>query len=195
MRKYAEWVIVSCVLGLLVLGLPGAAQAAELRLGVDGLWMPLSFQTLEAESASLDPEHELGSFGASLHASMGLEIFSMGLKVNYFNQSVSLGAQDTRQTELDINLLARIGVPETGLGFFAEAGPTTNPTFDYVGYNVGAGMMFDVLEAPLFALNLGVMGQYINVAEYEVTHSGDLKTTASLSEGRVMLFVGFDFVL
>lgn len=194
MRKYAEWVMVFCVLALGMFGLPGAAQA-ELRLGVDGLWMPLSFQTLEADAASLDPRHEMGSFGVSLHGSLGLEIFSMGLKLNYFNQSVSLGDEDTRQTELDINLLARVGVPETGLGFFVEAGPTTNPGFDYVGYNVGGGVMYDVLDAPLFALNLGLMGQYVNVAEYELTYGGDIEATASLSEGRVMLFVGFDFVL
>jgi hypothetical protein len=174
---------------------PRNADAA-LRLGVDGLWMPLAFQNIEDDKAELDSDHELASFGVAAHANLGFDIFSLGLKVNYFSQSITFPGTvlsgESRFKELDINLMGRIGIPATDVAIFAEAGPTTNPGFDYFGYNFGAGIEYDLLGLPLLDLNVGAMGQYVNVSDVEFSFGG-LEKKANVSEGRLMLFVGADF--
>lgn len=191
MRKYAIWMVALLTAGFVTLAAPNDADAA-LRLGADGLWMPLAFQNVEGDNTKLDNDHDLASFGASAHLNLGFDIFSLGLKVNYFNQSIAFTNGDDRFEELDVNLMGRIGIPATDVAIFAEVGPTTNPGFDYVGYNAGAGIEYDLLGMPLLDLNVGAMGQYVNVSDVDFSIDGT-DTQASVSEGRAMLYLGVDF--
>jgi hypothetical protein len=154
--------------------------------------MPLSFQNIEGDNAELDSDHDLASFGGSVHGNMGFDIFSLGLKLNYFNKAIDFEGGGDRFEELDINLMGRIGIPTTDIALFAEVGPTTSPDFDFFGYNVGGGVEYDLLGLPLIDLNLGVMGQYVNVSDVDFTING-VEESANLNEGRVMLFLGVDF--
>lgn len=192
MRHKISWMVGLFAVGFVMMGAPKNADAA-LRLGVDGLWVPLAFQTFEEKDAELDSNHEMASFGGSAHAAMGFDILAVGLKVNYFNQAVSFtGGEDSRLEELDINLYGRVGIPTSDLAVFAELGLSTNPGFDYAGYNAGAGLTYDLLGLPLLDFNLGAMGQYVNVSETDLSISGN-EAGPSLSQGRVMLFLGVDF--
>lgn len=192
MRKYSVWMIALLVAGFVTLASPKNADAA-LRLGADALWMPVTFQNFEGEGdTELDSEHDLASFGLSAHGNLGFDIFSVGLKVNYFSQAVAFEGGDDRFEELDINLMGRIGIPTTDFALFAEVWPTTSPGFDYFGYNAGAGFEYDLLGLPLVDLNVGAMGQYVNVSDVEFSISGT-EEKANISEGRVMLFLGVDF--
>ncbi|QDG51964.1 hypothetical protein FIV42_14815 [Persicimonas caeni] len=193
MKKYSVWMVALLAAGFVLTAAPKDADAA-LRLGADGLWMPLAFQNIETEEANaeLDSDHDLASFGVSAHGNLGFDIFAIGLKLNYFNQAISFADGDDRFEELDINLMARVGIPTTDIAFFAEAGPTTSPGFDYFGYNVGGGVEYDLIGLPLIDLNLGAMGQYVNVSDVDFSING-VEETASVNEGRVMLFLGVDF--
>lgn len=191
MRKYSVWMIALLVAGFVTVASPQKADAA-LRIGADALWMPLAFQNIEGDDTELDSDHELGSFGFSGHGNMGFDIFSLGLKINYFNQAISFAEGEDRFQELDINGMARVGIPTTDVAFFAEGGLTTSPDFDYFGYNVGGGVEYDLLGLPLIDLNVGAMGQYVNVSDVDFSING-VEETANLNEGRVMLFLGADF--
>ncbi len=191
MRKYCVWMIALLTAGFVMTAAPNNADAA-LRLGADGLWMPLAFQNVKDGNATLDSDHKLASFGVSGHGLMGFDIFALGLKVNYFNQAIAFAKSDSRFEELDINLMGRIGIPTTDIALFAEVGPTTSPGFDYFGYNAGAGVSYDLLGLPLLDLNLGLMGQYVNVSDVKFSIDG-VDTSTNLNEGRAMLFLGVDF--
>lgn len=191
MRKYCVFLIALLTAGFVMTAAPTKADAA-LRLGADGLWMPLAFQNIKDGNTTQDSNHKLASFGVSGHGLMGFDIFALGLKVNYFNQAIAFSNSDSRFQELDVNLMGRVGIPTTDLAFFAEVGPTTNPGFDYVGYNAGGGLSYDLLGMPLLDLNLGVMGQYVNVSDVKFSIDG-IDTSTNLNEGRVMLFLGMDF--
>ena len=192
MRKFTSWMFALVAAGLVMTAAPTDADAA-FRIGADGLWMPLTFQNIEQDDATLDTDHDLASFGVSAHGNMGFDIFSLGLKINYFNQAIDFeGEENVRYEELDINLMGRLGIPATDFALFAELGPTTSPDFDFFGYNVGGGFEYDILGLPLFDLNLGAMGQYVNVSDVDFSIEG-VEETANLNEGRVMFFIGADF--
>ena len=191
MRKNIRWMIAFLAVGFVMMGAPKDADAA-LRLGVDALWIPLGFQTLESGGTKFDTEHEMGSGGLSAHAAFGFDILAVGLKVNYFNQAISFPGGDERFEEIDFNLYGRVGFPTTDLAVFAEVGLSTNPGFDYAGYNMGAGLTYDLLGMPLLDFNIGAMGQYVNVSESNLDIGEDV-SKPSLSQGRVMLFLGIDF--
>ncbi len=196
MRKYSVWMIALIAAGFVTFSAPQDADAA-FRLGADGLWMPVAFQNIEGDAtdAELDSDHELGSFGVSAHGNLGFDIFSVGLKLNYFNQSVAFENADDRFEELDINLMGRIGIPTVDLAVFAEGGVTTKPdfSFDYVGYNVGAGLEYALISLPFIDLNAGLMGQYVNVSDVDFTIMEGVEETANLSEARGMVYLGVDF--
>ena len=194
MRKYSVWFVALLAAGFVLTSAPKEADAA-FRLGADALWMPVAFQNIEDSNAELDSDHELASFGASAHANLGFDIFSIGLKLNYFNQAVAFAGTDDRFEELDINLMARIGIPTVDLALFAEGGLATNPSFDYFGYNIGAGIEYALISLPLLDFNLGVMGQYVNVSDVEFTIQDGVHETANLTEGRGLVYLGVDFGL
>jgi hypothetical protein len=191
MRKYTLW-----MLGLIVaLGVtfaqPNDAEAA-FRLGADAIWVPASFDSVDDELAS-DPDHNLASFGMAAHGNLGFDVFSLGLKLNYFNQGIEFeGAEAERQHELDINAMARIGIPAVGLGLFAEGGLATNPGFDYFGYNIGGGLEYAVFSVPTLDFNLGLMGLHSSISDYELTFNG-VEATTNLTQTRLMAFIGIDF--
>ena len=192
MRKYTLWMLGLIAIAGITFASPTKADAA-FRLGADAIWMPMAFQNVDGEGeTSLDSEHELGSFGGAVHGNLGFDIFSLGLKVNYFNSGIQFDQGDGRFEEVDVNLMARIGIPTVDLAFFVEGGPTTDPGFDTFGYNVGGGAEYDLLGLPVVGLNLGVMGQYVNVSDVDFGISG-IEETANISEGRLMVFLGVDF--
>ncbi|MFP4597671.1 MAG: hypothetical protein ACOC9J_02370 [Persicimonas sp.] len=192
MRKYTLWMLGLIAIAGITFASPTKADAA-FRLGADAIWVPMAFQDVDSEGeATLDSDHELASFGGAVHGNLGFDIFSVGLKINYFNTGIEFDEGDARFEELDINLMGRIGIPTTDIAFFAEAGPTTSPDFDYFGYNVGGGVEYDILGLPLIDLNLGAMGQYVNVSDVDFDISG-IEENANLSEGRIMIFLGADF--
>lgn len=195
MRRFSTAIVALISFGLLSIALPARADAL-VRVGVDGIWMPLAFHSFEEDQATLDSSHEMASFGFSAHGTLGFDIFSAGLKLNYFNQSVAFEDEDQRLTELDMNLLMRIGFPQTPVALLFEGGASTNQGLDYFGYNIGAGVTVDLLGAPGMALNLGLMGQYVNLSEVSLDFGDvDEPELLSLSEGRVMVFLGFDFYI
>jgi hypothetical protein len=187
------------VAGFVTLASPQKADAA-FRIGADAIWMPLAFQNIEDDNTELDSDHDLASFGGSAHANLGFDIFSVGLKLNYFNKGVDfdetldLDGDGDRFEQLDVNLVGRIGIPTTDVALFAEGGLTTSPDFDFAGYNVGGGLEYALFGVPLVDFNLGAMGQYVNVSEVDFSIAG-LEKTTSLSEGRFMLYLGVDFSL
>jgi hypothetical protein len=187
------------VAGFVTLASPQKADAA-FRLGADAIWMPVAFQNIEDDDSELDSSHELASFGASAHGNLGFDIFSVGLKLNYFNKAINfnktldLDGGDDRFQQLDVNLMGRIGIPTTDAAVFAEGGLTTSPDFDFAGYNVGGGLEYALFGVPLVDFNAGLMGQYVNVSQVDFSFAGIEKTT-SLSEGRLMLYLGVDFSL
>ncbi|AWV90258.1 hypothetical protein [Bradymonas sediminis] len=191
MRTKISWMIAFLAVGFVTVAAPKDADAL-LRLGVDALWIPLATQTIEEDGVVLDSNHELASFGASAHGAIGFDIFALGLKANYFNSAISLPGETTRLEQVDLNLYGRVGFPTTDLAVFVEGGVTTNPELDYAGYNGGLGLTYDLAGKPFFDLNLGVMGQYINVAETEALLE-DEQWAPSLSQGRLMVFLGMDF--
>lgn len=191
MRKNISWMVAFLAVGFVMMGTPKDADAA-LRIGVDALWIPLGFHSIGDDDAKLDSEHDLASFGASAHAAMGFDILAVGLKVNYFSNSISFPGGDTRFEEIDFNLYGRVGIPTTDLALFAEAGLSTNPGFDFAGFNAGAGLTYDLLGMPLLDFNVGAMGQYVNVSESDLSIGGN-EAKPSFSQGRVMLFLGIDF--
>lgn len=196
MKKFCVWMVALLAAGFVLTSAPKDADAA-IRLGADALWMPVASQNIEddATEVELDSDHELGSFGVSAHGNLGFDIFSVGLKLNYFNQSVSFADGDDRFEELDVNLMGRIGIPTVDLAVFAEGGLTTKPdlSFDYVGYNVGGGLEYALIGIPLLDLNLGLMGQYVNVSDVDFTLRDGVEETANLSEARGMVYLGIDF--
>lgn len=192
MRKLTLLVVGLVAMAGVTLAAPSDADAA-LRFGGDLIWMPVAVQDVETDQASLDSSHDLQSFGLSAHGNLGLDVFSLGLKVNYFNQAIDFDTEsDDRFQEVDVNLMARVGIPTTEMALIGEGGLTTNPGFDFAGYNVGAAFEYDLLGLPLFDLNLGIMGQYVKVQEIDLTFDGE---AADFSTGRGMLYIGGDFSL
>lgn len=181
-----------CVAGLfaavlLVMMLPSKADAA-VRLGADVIWMPVASSSVSGGNVEVDSNHKLASFGAAAHGGLGFDIFSVNLKLNYFNQGLDIAADnDVRKDQLDINAMLRFGIPTVGLGIFGEAGGSMSLDYDGFGYNAGVGVEYAVVSPPMLDLNVGMMGQYVNVPQSINDNSTDLESF------RGMLFVGVDF--
>lgn len=157
---------------------------AELGVGGDLLWIPASTQELERAP---DADHGKKSLGISANAkllSLPLLPFSMGLKLNYFNEGLELQGQSKRRNQLDVNGMARLSLP---LGFkaFGEGGLSLNTDFSGVGYNVGLGAEYTFLEVAIVELNLGAMGQYVKVPT-------NILNDRKVESRRIMVFVGAD---
>jgi hypothetical protein len=178
------------VFGASSLAAPSDANAF-VRLGADGIWVPLAGSQVTQQGAELDSSHELSSFGASAHANLGFDAFSAGLKLNYFSEGMEFEAdgEKVRRNELDINAMARFGIPKTKLGLFAEGGASMSTQFDGVGYNVGLGAEYTLVSAAILDFNAGLSGQYVNLPAEINGISTDNKTF------RGMVFLGVDFGL
>ncbi|MFB6262103.1 MAG: outer membrane beta-barrel protein [Bradymonadaceae bacterium] len=171
---------------LLVAG-PSSADAA-LRLGVDGIWIPAASTHVEARDANLDTDHGFGSFGAAAHGYLGPEIFSAGLKLNYFNEGMQVsGAANERRNEFDVNAAVRVGIPKIGLAFYGEAGPSFSTDYDGFGWNAGIGGEYMFNLGPSFQLGPGIEGQYVKLPALINGSSTDHEI------GRLMVTLNFDF--
>lgn len=195
-RRLASLTVALFAFGFAFLGTAQPAHSA-VRLGVDGIWVPLSADQVESGDTSLDSSHKVSSFGASAHAGVGFEIFSASLKLNYFNEGLEVedkgsdgeSSSSVRRDQVDINAMARIGVPATKLGLFAEGGGSLSTSFDGLGYNIGLGAEYGVFSIPLLTFNVGIEGQYVNLPANLNGASTDNKTW------RGLFFVGVDFGL
>ena len=163
----ARLIVVTLGVGLLVAAAPRPADAA-LRLGVDGHWMPAATSKLESDSAAVGGNHEIDSFGASVHGNLGFNVFSVGLKLNYFNEAFKLKADNVtsmvRRRQLDVNGMLRVGVPSTKLGIIGEGGLTVSPDFNGIGYNITAGAEYSIVSLKVLHLSLGAEGQYAKLS-------------------------------
>ena len=193
MNKSAlNWLLVTVGLGLTLTAAPQTASAA-IRFGVDGIWVPLATSSVEKGNRSLDSTHKVASFGASAHGGMGFNIFSMNLKLNYFNDALELetddgeGQKSVRRNQLDINAMARVGVPGVDIGIFGEGGASMSTEFDGLGYNFGLGAEYGLFSLPLMTFNIGLEGQYLNLPATLNNASTDSKSI------RMMMFLGADF--
>jgi len=193
--KIATVSVALLAFGYVFLGTAKPAHSA-VRLGVDGIWVPVSADQVESGGTSLDSDHKLSSFGASAHGGVGFDIFSVSLKLNYFNEGLEVeekgeesSTSSVRRDQVDINAMARIGVPATKLGIFAEGGGSLSTNFDGLGYNVGLGAEYGIFEIPLMTFNVGLEGQYVNLPARLNGSSTDNKT------GRLLVFLGVDFGL
>ena len=192
-QKSAVALLASVGFGLVFFATPQKADAA-IRFGADAIWVPLAADTVESGSRELDSDHKIASFGGAIHGGLGFNIFSMNLKLNYFNEGLKLtesGSTDSvRRDQLDINAMARIGVPgPVKLAFFGEGGASLSTDFDGLGYNVGLGAEYTLVSAGPVGLNLGTEGQYVNLPAKLNNSSTDNKST------RLLFYLGADFGL
>ncbi len=191
-RHLLNGLLATAGFALAMVAAPTNADAA-FRLGVDGIWVPVSADNVESDSQSteLDSSHKLDSFGGAVHANIGFDIFSIGLKGNYFNEGMEVDSTGVRREEVDINAMARIGVPGVSLGVFGEAGLSINPdpAADGIGYNAGLATEYTIVSPAIIDLNVGLEGQYVNLP---TSLHGNATTDKSV---RFMTFVGVDFGL
>ena len=188
MRKLTGWMV--ALLAASTVLLTASDASAAFRLGIDGMWVPVAAPTVEGDGFSTDPDHDMASFGAAGHALIGFDLFSTGLKLNYFSSGFQAEGADTqRQNELDINAMARIQIPTTQLAFWAEGGLATTTDFETFGYNVAGAVEYAIFHTMLLDLNLGVMAQYYRLPEIDV---GSVEQV-ELTEVRGIAFIGFDF--
>lgn len=188
MRKLMGWMVALLVASTIFLT-PNDASAV-FKLGVDGMWVPVAAPSVEAGGFSQEPDHDMATFGAAGHALIGFDLFSTGLKLNYFSSGFEAeGGETERQNELDINAMARIQIPTTQLGFWAEGGLATTTDFETFGYNVGGAVEYAIFHTLLLDLNLGVMGQYMRLPEISVGSVDQVE----LTEVRGIVFLGVDF--
>ncbi|MFW5966250.1 MAG: hypothetical protein ACOCV2_01975 [Persicimonas sp.] len=195
MRKLTLWMLGAVVALGCTLAVPQTADAA-IRLGADAIWVPMSYKDVDFEErdAAADPSHNMNTFAGSAHASMGIDLFSLGLKLNYFNNGIQFEEGSERYAQYDVNALARVGLPGTNLALFTEGGLTSNRSLDFGGFNVGAGAEYTAFSLPMMDINVGAMGQYVNVSEVELEFGGDEeKDLATVQEGRALIYVGADF--
>ena len=178
------------VFGATSLAAPSEADAF-VRLGADGIWVPVAGTQVSQGDAKLDSSHELASFGGSIHGNLGFDAFSAGLKLNYFSEGMELEAdgEKVRRNEVDINAMMRFGIPTTKLGLFAEGGASMSTKFDGVGYNIGVGAEYTLVSAAILDFNAGLSGQYVNLPAEINGISTDNKTV------RGLIFLGVDFGL
>lgn len=191
-RNVLNWLLVTVGFGIAMVGAPQSSDAA-IRLGADGIWVPVAADSVESPSQTLDSTHKLSSFGGSIHGGIGFNLLSVGLKLNYFSNGMELeqeqtsGTADVRRNQVDINAMVRLGVPVTKLAFFAEGGASVSTNFDGVGYNAGLAAEYTLFSLPLIDFNAGLEGQYVNLPAV----LNDTETDSN--SGRLLLFVGADF--
>lgn len=191
MRRMSTTLLAMFIAGAFTLvAFPDEADAA-VKLGVDAIWVPLSADTVERGGTELDSSHNVASFGGAAHANLGFDIFSLGLKLNYFNEGLKIEGTSgsNRRNELDINAMVRLGVPATKLAFFGEGGASVSTKFDGLGYNAGAGAEYTIFSLAVVDFNLGVEGQYVTLP---IVSQGQSQTKRS---GRLNVFFGGDFGL
>ncbi len=189
-RRVLNWLLVMAGCGLVMTAAPSDADAA-FRLGGDVIWVPVAANSVQVGNTEFDSQHQIDSYGGAIHGNIGFDIFSLGLKLNYFNEGVELASTTERREEVDINAMGRLGVPATSLGIFGEAGVSFNPDSDSdgVGYNAGLGAEYSIFSMAVVDFNLGVEGQYVNISESIGNQS------ATNESFRLMTFVGADFGL
>lgn len=157
MKRYMVWMIALFVSATTLVASPSDADAA-FRIGADVKWLPLSSETAEIDGQALDADRALDTLGVGLRFMLGLDIFSLGAKANFTAHSFE--DDDLNFSELNVNAIARIGIPVTNLAVFAEVGPSLSLNYGGIGYNAVLGVEYDLLGLPLLDLNLGVAGQY-----------------------------------
>lgn len=192
--RYPGPVLAALLVGTFALAVPQDADAFA-RLGVDGIWVPVAWQQVDAGDRDLGASSTPGSFGASVHGGLGFKAFSAGLKLNYFNEGMRVndvendggGRETVRRDQFDINAHARWGIPSTKIGLSAEIGPSLSTKFDGVGYNAGAAFEYGIIDAPLVTLNAGLMGQYVNLPALINNQETDNQSFKGL------LYIGADF--
>lgn len=186
--KKATLIAATLFFGLAAFATPRPAQAA-FRLGVDGIWVPVSAERVESGDTKLDSSHKVASFGGAVHGNIGFDIFSIGLKLNYFNEGLELENEGVRRNQVDINAMGRVGIPATKFGIFAEAGGSLSTDFNGLGYNAGIGAEYSIVKTPLVSLNFGSEGQYVNLP-------ADINGTKTDNKSfRLLVFLGADFGL
>lgn len=161
------------------------AQAAT-RFGVQGQWFPAVINTNEGTYD--DAEREVLSLGVGAFGLFGADLFSLGFKVNYTMMDLEADVLD--YSHVDANAMVRVGLPASPMALWGEVGPSFAMDYDGVGYNVGAGLLVDVLAMPMVELNLGLGGQYVSLP-LEKTGFKELKT----EELRLMVVLGFGISL
>lgn len=188
--------LITPLIGLLcaaaaLIAAPADADAI-VRLGLDAEYVPISYDQL----AYLDYDGHQASapagFGAALHLNLGVDVFSIGPKLNLRRRSYQDSAFD--YTELDLNAMIRVQFPSTDLAMFAEGGAAMALNFGGVGYNAGLGLEYDITGAPLFDLHIGFAANYRDLpSERAVGADPKVATTTRGITGTV--FIGVDFSL
>ncbi len=186
MKKCTVWMI-ALFLSFGVAAATAETAQAGLRLGFDVKWVPLSTDTIDEEDDD-DVTRNLGTMGFGARAMFGFEIFTVGLKINYLSNRFT--DSQFNYGELNTNIVGRVGLPIVDLAIFAELGPAFTTSFDQLGFNTALGIEYNVVGLSAFELYVGLAGQYVNLGlDLGNADTQDLEST------RLLVIVGFDFVL
>ncbi len=176
---------------LAVISVPDRADAL-VNLGVDGIWVPVAADSVQTDQEQFSAQHEADSFGGSVYGNVGVDEFSIGLKLNYFNEGLivdgdSIEGDKRRPHQMDLNANAILAVPKTNLRPWVEGGASVNMDGEGTGYNAGGGLKYKFSDVTLFEFHVGAAGHYVNLPE--VIND----TEADVSSFRLLLMVGGEF--
>lgn len=193
MAHRQTWWIPAALAMLAVVSVPDRADAL-INLGVDGIWVPVASDAVQTDTGEYSAQHEADSFGASAYGNLGVDEFSAGLKLNYFNEGLvvdgsSVEGDKRRPNQLDVNANVTLAIPKTNFRPWVEGGASINLGGEGTGYNAGGGMKYKFTSMTMFEFHVGAAGHYVNLPEV----INDAET--DISSFRLLLMVGGEFGL
>jgi hypothetical protein len=145
-RKLAPLVALTLVC-VAVVALPGRAHALG-GIGAEGFWAPWGADTLAGQGEltldTYDDTRRFDSGGLNLQLTLGIEAFSVGVKVNLVRHAYR--DSEISYTEFTPNLLLLSQFPEYRTSFYVEGGPAMSLDIGGVGYNFGGGARFSIVR-------------------------------------------------